>query len=178
MESPAPIPTGRPERILRFVLLALLWSAWLTIRAAWALSEWLFSREGRAWCGKWVLGLGLAVAIALLPKVAGLAWGRIMLQDAAEILAMQADGRDAREIATALRRRAFVLGFTDIILQDEAIRVELQSAADGTTCSIEVDFQHRVDLYGWTAPPLRIHLKVEKPVFQRAVDKSLEEFIS
>lgn len=169
---------GRPERVLRFVLLALLWAAWLSLRALWLLLEWLVSREGRGRLGRGLAALLLAAAIALLPKAGGLLWGWLLLRDAVEIAAMQSDGRDLRDIEATLRRRAFILGFTDIVFQEQAVRVERQTGPEGTTCAIDLDFQQRVDLYGWAAPRFRIHLVVEKPVFPKPPESSLEELFS
>ena len=168
---------GRPERILRAVLLALIWGAWLALRAAWVLAEWLISKEGRAWCGKQVALILLVAGIALLPKAAGLFWGRMQLGDAVEIAAMQSAGLRGQDIETALRRRAFALGFTDIALQEEAVRVDLQAGSDGAVCAIEVDFLHRLNLYGWVAPPIRIHLQVEKLALPKPADRSLDDLL-
>ncbi len=169
---------GRPERALRFFLLALLWLAWLSLRALWLLVEWLVSREGRGRLGRWCAALLLAAGIALLPKAGGLVWGWLLLKDAVEIAAMQSDGRDLREIEVSLRRRAFALGFTDIVFQEEAVRVERQAGPEGVTCAIDLDFHHRVDLYGWAAPRFRIHLAVEKPVLPKPPESSLEDLFS
>lgn len=165
MMAVPPDSRGLPERILRFVLLALLWGAWLAFRAVWGLAEAMASRNGRALAGKGVAALVLAAGIALGPKVAGVLWGRMLLRDAAEVAAMRSEGKEGREIEAALRRRAYNLGFQDIALQDGAVRVDRRTGEEGPLCAIEVDFQHRVDLYGWAAPQVRIHLKVEKAVF-------------
>ena len=169
---------GRPERVLRFALLALLWGLWLGARAAWVLLEWLFSAEGRRRTGNGVL-VGLLVAgIALLPTAGGLLWGRMMLQDAVEITAMQSEGRDPRDMEAALRRRAFELGFTDIVAQEAAVRVDRQVGPEGATCTIEMVFYQRLILFGWTAPLLWIHLKAERPALPQPSNRSLEELLS
>jgi hypothetical protein len=138
---------------------------------------WLFARDWRVWGGRWTLILVLAAAILLGPKAAGLLWGRMMLRDAAEIAAMQSEGKETQDIEMALRRKAFTLGFTDIVGQESAIRIDRQQGPDGPTCAIEVDFVHRLDLYRWAAPPFRIHFKIEKPVFPKPPEATLEELL-
>ncbi len=164
--------------MVRLVLLALLWGAWLAFRALWGLASGLASREGRALAGKGAAALALAAGIAVGPKAAGVLWGRMMLRDAAEAAAMRSDGKDTRDIEAGLRWRAYSLGFQDIALQDDAVRVDRRTGEDGPICAIEVDFHHRVDLYGWAAPLVRIHLKVEKTAFSAPAGGGLDDLFS
>ena len=166
-DPPAPEPGLRPAQALRLLLLLLLWAAWLTLRALRNWWAWLSAKDWRVWARRWALILALAAVILAAPKAAGLLWGRMMLQDAAEIAAMQSDGKETQAIERALRRRAFALGFIDILEQGDAIRIDRQQGPDGPTCAIEVDFVHRLDLYRWAAPPVRIHFRIEKPVYPK-----------
>ena len=172
-----PEPRQAPERILRFVLLCLLWAAWLALRGLWVLLEWLVSRDGRRALRRGVGAAALVAGMALQPKVGGLLWGRMMLQDALEIAAMQSEGRADGEIAWLLRQRAFELGFQDIATQTEVVRVERTDPGDGPLCLIEMDFRHRLDLYGWASPALRIHLKAQKTVYPRPQFRSIEDLL-
>ena len=58
------------------------------------------------------------------------------------------------------------------------MRVDRRTGEDGPICAIEVDFHHRVDLYGWAAPLVRIHLKVEKTAFSAPAGGGLDDLFS
>jgi hypothetical protein len=158
----------RAEQALRFVLLLVLWVLWLLLRATWAILTELVSVRSRKMLQRCLAWGTLAGLIFLSPHAVGLWWSRLMLVDAAELAALQAEGRDPSEIETDLRRRAFQLGFLDILAQPEAVRVRREEREAGAVCIVSIDFQHQPTVYGWTVPPLRITARVERYVLPKS----------
>lgn len=152
----------RFEQAVRFLLLLALWGVWLAFRAVWGLLRELASVDSRSLARRVVSWGILAGGLLLAPHAVGLWWSRMMLVDAAEIAALQAEGRDAADIETDLRIKAFRLGFKDILAQPGAVRVSQEDRGDGPVCKVSLDFHHQPKVYGWTTPPLRIRAKVER----------------
>lgn len=158
---------SRAEQALRFLLLLLLWSFWLLLRAAWAILTELVSVRFRKLLRRGIGWGALAVLIFLAPHAVGLWWSRMMLVDAAELAALQAADRDSADLESELRRKAFQLGFVDILPQQEAIKVHREDREAGAVCVIDLDFRHQPTVYGWTTPPLRITARVERYVLPK-----------
>lgn len=152
----------RFEQALRFLLLLVLWGIWLTVRAAWGLLREVASIDSRSLVRRVVSWGFLAGVLLLAPHAVGLWWSRMMLVDAAEIAALQAEGRDVADIETDLRIKAFRLGFRDILTQPRAVQVSQVDRGEGPVCKVTLDFCHQPKVYGWTTPPLRIRAKVER----------------
>ena len=152
----------RFEQVLRFLLLLALWGIWLTVRAIWSLLRELASVDSRNLARRGISWGILAGSLLLAPHAAGLWWSRMMLVDAAEIAALQAEGRDAADIEMDLRIKAFRLGFQDILAQPGAVQVSQEDRGEGPLCKVTLDFRHQPKVYGWTTPPLRIRAKVER----------------
>jgi hypothetical protein len=154
----------RVEQALRFLLLLAFWTLWLLVRAAWGILCEVASVHSRNLIRRTLSWATLAGLVFLSPHAVGLWWSRMMLMDAAEVAALQAEGRDPLEIESELRRKAFQLGFRDIIAQPEAIQVHRKDHEAGTVCRVILDFRHQPKIYGWTTPPLRIQASVERYV--------------
>lgn len=171
MDSAEP-EVDRAEEWLRLVLLVCFWSLWLVLRAGWWILLELLSI--RTWKRlRKVFGIGLLAGLVLLgPHAVGLWWARMMLLDAAEIAALQSEGRSPEDIAMQLQRRAFRLGFRDIVLQPEAIKISWEDREAGRVCAVVLDFWHQPKIYGWDAPPLHIKAKVERYVVQAGTGSS------
>ena len=108
-------------------------------------------------------------------KTMGVAWGRMRLTDAAEVAALQSMGRSDEEISDAMLRRAFLLGFHDVMATPRAVRVDRGSSPEAGTCAVEVDFLHHPGFLGFEGPAVRIHIRAElaplpKPSFRRLDD--------
>lgn len=147
--------------VVPFVLLLSLWVVWLVFQAGLVLLAEIAAvhsrsvlRRGFSW------GL-IALVLLLAPPGVGLWWARMRLLDAAEIAALQADGQDPAWIEVRLRRRAFRLGFHDILSQPDAIRIHREDREGGPVCRVVLDFQHRPGLYGWNGPQVRIAATVQ-----------------
>lgn len=152
---------GTAEQALRLVLLLLLWGMWLLVRAAWGLAAEAAAVHARSLLRR-LVSWGLLAAVMLVsPHVVGLWWSRALLSDAAHLAAARSDGRDAADIEAALRRRAHKLGFHSLFLQPDAVRIRKEDREGGPFCRVVLDFQHQPVVYGWTLPPLRIHVTGE-----------------
>lgn len=151
----------RNGRLVPFILILSLWALWLVLRAGLALLAGIAAVHSRSVLRRafsWGL---IALVLLVAPQAVGFWWARMRLLDAAGIAALQADGKDPAWIEARLRRRAFQLGFHDILSQPEAIQVLREDREGGPVCKVVLDFQHRPDLYGWTGPPLRVAATVQ-----------------
>jgi hypothetical protein len=152
----------RAEQWLRLVLLLAFWSLWLAVRGSWWVLAALASRRSRKLLRRAAAVALLAALVLFAPHAVGFWWARMMLLDAAEIAALQSEGRDPQDIEADIRRRAFRLGFRDIVQQPEAIRIDWEERDAGRVCRVALDFWHQPTVYGWTVPPLRIQARVER----------------
>lgn len=158
---------GEMAQVFRLLLVLSLWSVWLALRAVWSLLTGAGSRLGRRWAGWSVAGLALAAVILLGPHAVGFGWSWLLLRDAADAHALQAEGREPEEIAARLRRRAFALGFTDILEQPKAIQVERLEREGQPVCRVRIDFRHGLKVYRWVLPPIRVQITVEQFILPR-----------
>ena len=152
----------RAERAFRFFLLLLVWGIWLTLRALWGFGCWVVSKEFRKLVVKLAALALLAAVILLGPHGVAFLWNRTLLLDAAEIAALQSEGKDTGELLQELRGRAFRLGFTAVAEQPEAFQVERGSEEAGAYCAITVDFVQPLEIYGWVTPPIRVRGHVKR----------------
>lgn len=147
--------------VVPYILLLSLWVVWLVFRAGVVLLAEIAAVHSRSVLRRGFSWGFIALVLVLAPPVVGVWWARMRLLDAAEIAALQADGQDPAWVKARIRRRAFQLGFYDILSQPDAIQIHHEDREGGPVCSVVVDFQHRPDLYGWSGPPVRIAAKVQ-----------------
>ena len=139
--------------------------------------------------GLWKLGRGLAWAWHLLRKLClstllrrlvsatvlfalvgaslllgPLAWRRAAFLHEASDLASRSEGMDLDAMREELRRRAFALGFRDIVLQPEAVRVHQEADELGQLCVVQLDFRQRVSI-----GPLEATIPVQGVVRRRVL---------
>ena len=111
------------------------------------------------WAGLLVLLLDAGI------RVAPLVYGRFALLDEVAFQARTCSGRDPAQLVAALRRAAYLNGFTDILRQPEAITVELQAEEDGgTSCVITVALEQRIHPLARLPLTIRVHKRVQERV--------------
>lgn len=151
----------RIGQVFPFLILLSLWTIWLVLRAGFAILAEIAAVHSRSVLRR-AFSWGLITLVLLVaPQAVGFWWARVRLLDAAEIAALQADGKDPAWIEARLRRRAFQLGFYDILTQPDAIQILREDREGGPVCLVVMDFQHRPDLYGWNGPPVRVKARVQ-----------------
>jgi hypothetical protein len=97
-------------------------------------------------------------------KFGPLLTGRLALHSAAELLALNSEGRNTLDMENDLRRRAFRLGFRGAITQPDAVSIERTNANGITLCTITFEFRREVDLLGLWRKQVPVSGKVEVPV--------------
>lgn len=147
-----------------------LWFQW----SLWGL--WKLGR-GLAWAWRLVRKLCLStllrrlVSAAVLLALVGaslllgpLAWRRAAFLHEASDLASRSEGMDLDAMREELRRRAFALGFRDIVLQPEAVRIHQEADDLGPLCVVQLDFRQRVSI-----GPLEATIPVQGVVRRRVL---------
>ena len=139
--------------------------------------------------GLWKLGRGLAWAWHLLRKLClstllrrlvsaavllalvgaslllgPLAWRRAAFLHEASDLASRSEGMDLDAMREELRRRAFALGFRDIAMQPDALKVHREADELGQLCVVQLDFRQRVSI-----GPLEATIPVQGVVRRRVL---------
>lgn len=158
-----------PEWV-RVPLVLLVWSIWLPgrflfhlCRTAWRIFGASRPRRAASLAVLALLLLGLIKAVPLV-------YGRYALIYEAAHLARTALVRSDATIQENLVRTAFRHGYTDVIEQAEAFRVEKTYDEDGMPmCGISIDLRQRVSCLGLFAVPVRIRTRVVKPMDPGAI---------
>lgn len=138
-----------------------LWQAWRLVsraaRLSWTLCTCTLLRR---LLSAGALALLLGSALMLGP----LAWRRATFLYEASDLACRSEGMDEGELREELRRRAFALGFRDIAMQPDALKVHREADELGQLCVVQLDFRQRVSI-----GPLEATIPVQGVVRRRVL---------
>jgi hypothetical protein len=164
---------------VRVFLILIIWAIWIPCRGLIRAVGWswryLCSKRWRWMTSLVVSGFLLLAGIKFVP----LLYGRFALIYEASFLARTSIGRSSEEIRSLLVHRAFQLGYTNVLDQDEAFTIENTSSDDGTPlCVVSINLRQRVNILGFVSMPFRIQTQVTNVVDADYVKpKSLEDRI-
>ena len=170
---------GRRFEAVRVVFILVVWAIWLpccgltrALALAW---RYLYSKRWR-----WITSLVISCLLILAGfKFVPLFYGRFALVYEASFLARTSVGRSSEEIRSMLVHKAFQLGYTSVMDQEDAFTIENTSSDDGVPlCMVSIDLHQRVNIIGPISIPFRIQTQVIKAVDSEFVKpKSLEDRI-